>query len=98
MEKQRNSSQAKAYHIICQRWWRQCYGTSIYGCQWNWHTSVPADGKINFEVTGYDLCSDSAKAAKLIRANFTVHMDIDPKHIAKGTQDFFKANKLDVLQ
>lgn len=30
----------KAYHNICQTWWRQCYGVGIYGCQWIQVTSV----------------------------------------------------------
>lgn len=29
-----------AYHIICQILWRHCYGTAIYGCQWNQVTRV----------------------------------------------------------
>lgn len=27
---ERKSSLAEAYHIICQAWWRYCYGIGVY--------------------------------------------------------------------
>lgn len=39
-----------------------------------------------------------ANVAKLIGKHFTVEMDNDPKHMAKATQSFLKANKLYISQ
>ena len=83
----------QSHHIICQTWWRQCYGVDLYGCQWNWVTIISDDvtdadrsSRMNSEVYR-DLLSAQIQpnAAKLIGQGITVHMDNDPKHTAKAT-------------
>lgn len=37
-------------------------------------------------------------SVKLIGRRFTLHMDSDPKHTAKATQEFFKTKKWNILQ
>jgi hypothetical protein len=32
MEKGRNCSSSEVYHLICEAWWRWCYGVGMYGC------------------------------------------------------------------
>lgn len=75
------SSWSIAFHIMCQTWWRNCCGKSMYGCQWHWFTGVYCC--VCWQKYGiYTLHSHSAKRYKSDRTCFTVQADNDPKNTA----------------
>ena len=40
IEKERNCSWSKTYHLISEAWWWYCHGMGMYGCQWNWFPCI----------------------------------------------------------
>ena len=68
MEKERNCSWSKTYHLISEAWWWYCHGVGMYGCQWNWFPCIywwcdcwQKQQDEFWSVSGKIICSYSAK-------------------------------------
>lgn len=80
MEKERNSLRSEAYHIIFQTSWRQCYGMGVCSVMAASGTVSVVFININ-NRSSRDILSAQVQAntAKLIRLQFTVQVNREPK-------------------
>ncbi len=75
----------------------------MYGCQWNWVTSVFDDmtagsTRMNSDMYVVQLTAQIQPNAAKLRMAFTVQMGKDTKDTTQSTQELLKTKKFNILQ
>lgn len=92
----------EAYYVMCEAWWKWNYGVGMCGCHGSlgFIDDVTADkiSSMNLKCRAILSAHIQSDVSKLIRQHFTVQIGIDPSHTVKESQNFLKAEPLNVLQ